>query len=183
MEHLMIDIETFGNKSHSVIVNIGAVCFDLKTGEIGSIFQTSVSADDCVKNGLKINADTFFWWLEQSKEAQDKIVKDRSEKSLKIALLNLGRFVYDNCPPDVQVWGNSARFDLGILENAYDAIGFDLPWNHKKERDVRTLVMFNPKIKSDYLNKHGVAHDPISDCKGQIRYCCDIFNTISVHHG
>ena len=38
MKHVMIDIETMGNMSHSAIVSVGAVRFDLETGEIGEKF-------------------------------------------------------------------------------------------------------------------------------------------------
>lgn len=178
MEHLMIDIETFGNKSHSVIVSIGAVFFDLKTGSIGSVFYMDISAADCVKTGLKIDADTFMWWLKQSKEAQEKMVDRKDVKSLKIALLNLGRFISDYGPKDVKVWGNSARFDLGLLENAYDLIGLKIPWKHYNERDVRTLVSFAPEIKKNMLFT-GVKHYAVDDCKHQIKYCSAIFNTLA----
>lgn len=170
----MIDIETFGTKSNSVIVSIGAVVFDLESGKTGSLFHMDISASDCVKNGLKIDSDTFIWWLKQPKEAQRKITEDKNRKSLKIALLNLGRFIYDNCPPDIQVWGNSARFDLGLIENAFDVIGFKLPWNHYNERDVRTLVSFAPEIKNN-MPFTGIKHYAIDDCKHQIKYCSEIY--------
>ncbi len=173
----MIDIETLGTKPGSVILSIGAVCFNLDTGENGSIFHTDISGEDCIKRGLEIDYSTFRWWMEQDKEAQNKLLKNQSNKTLKIGLLSLGRFISDNCPPNVQVWGNSARFDLGILQKAYDAVGLELPWNHYRERDVRTLVMFNPLIKKQ-MTFTGIKHYPIDDCRHQIKYCSAIKQTI-----
>ena len=41
--HLMVDIETMGNQSNSAIVSIGAVEFNMATGETGKEFYTNVS--------------------------------------------------------------------------------------------------------------------------------------------
>lgn len=182
MKDLMVDIETFGTKSNSVIVSIAAVCFDLETGKTGSLFHMDVSAEDCVKNGLKIDADTFMWWLKQEEEAKRKITEVKDSKTLKIALLNFAKFIYDYCPPDVQVWGNSARFDCGLLENAFDVIGLKLPWKHYNERDVRTLVMLNPEIKKN-MPFDGIPHYAIDDCKHQINYCSAIKKSIRLNQG
>jgi len=35
MDNIMVDIETLGNKSNSVILSIAAVYFDLQTGKTG----------------------------------------------------------------------------------------------------------------------------------------------------
>ena len=78
----------------------------------------------------------------------------------------------------LQVWGNSARFDLGILENAYSKFNVNIPWNHWNERDVRTLVAFAPEIKKNMVFE-GVKHNPIDDCKHQIKYCCEIFKKLN----
>ena len=43
MKHIMIDLETMGNKSYSAIVSIGAVKFDIKTGETGETFYRNVN--------------------------------------------------------------------------------------------------------------------------------------------
>lgn len=180
MEHLMIDIETFGRKANSVIVSIGAVFFDIETGKTGSVFYTDISAVDCVRNGLTMDPETFDWWLKQPKDAQDKVTRERDNKSLREGLMNLGRFINENSPQSLKVWGNSARFDLGILQNAYDVVGLDAPWNYYNERDVRTLVSFAPGIKKDLLFS-GVKHYPVDDCKHQIKYCTKIYNTLT--HG
>ena len=51
------------------------------------------------------------------------------------------------CSYDYEIWGNSPRFDLGILQDAYRALNMKIPWDFRKERDVRTLVSFIPEIK------------------------------------
>ena len=56
--NVMVDLETLGNGSESVIISIGAVEFDPETGELGREFYKVVDAQSCVDAGLKIDAST-----------------------------------------------------------------------------------------------------------------------------
>lgn len=180
--HLMVDIETLGNSSNSVICSIAAIEFDLATGETGRSFNKNISIQSCLDFGLKVDGSTIKWWFEQDKLAQIKLFKDA--ESLNFVLRRFFKFILELCCPgtdhsshgyklfksDLQIWGNSNRFDLGILENAYKAVGIDVPWMHWNERDVRTLVSFAPEIKKN-MSFEGIKHDPIADCIHQIKYC------------
>lgn len=167
----MLDLETLGNMSHSAIVSVGAVRFDLKTGEIGDKFYMNVDLQSCLDAGLIINADTLMWWLNQSEAARKKI----TEKGFPLnkVLLSLSAFI----TKDDEVWGNSARFDLGILQDAFNVKSMPIPWDFRKERCVRTLVSFAPEVKDAEPNT-GVAHDALADCIFQINYCSKIFNKL-----
>lgn len=171
MKHVMIDIETMSNQSHSAIVSIGAVRFDLKTGEIGEKFYINVDLQSSLDAGLIINASTLMWWLNQSEEARKKITEPGF--TLEVALTSLSAFI----TKEDEVWGNSARFDLGILSDAYGALNRQVPWDFRKERCVRTLVAFAPEVKAAEPNT-GVAHDALSDCIFQINYCSKTFNKL-----
>lgn len=171
MKHIMIDIETMGSQSHSAIISIGAVRFDLETGAIGERFYVNVDLQSCLDAGLLINSDTLMWWLNQNEEARKKITE--KGVALSVALLSLASFIDD----DSEVWGNSARFDLGILSDAYNKLNFQIPWNFRKERCVRTLVAFAPEIKEAEVNI-GVAHDALADCIFQISYCSKIYKKL-----
>lgn len=73
----------------------------------------------------------------------------------------------------IRVWGNSSRFDLGIIEGWYKkAIGdnFEPFWNTWLERDVRTLSSLDDALKRN-TSFVGTKHDAIDDCKHQIKYC------------
>lgn len=171
MKHVMIDIETMGSQSQSAIVSIGAVRFDLKTGEIGERFYVNVDLQSCIDFGLIINSDTLMWWLNQNEEARKKITE--KGVTLPVALLSLSTFI----TKDDEVWGNSARFDLGILSDACNAVKMPIPWDFRKERCVRTLVAFSPEVKAAEVNT-GVAHDALADCIFQISYCSKIYNKL-----
>jgi hypothetical protein len=173
MNHVMIDIETLSHKSNGVIISIGAVYFDINTGETGNQFYINIDPQSCIDMGLTMSASTVMWWLSQDKAAINKLM-DRQD-NLITALHELALFIQ----PDTYLWGNSARFDLGMLNNAYDACNLPLPWKYWQERDVRTLVSFNPDLKKSIVND--LPHDAISDCLYQIRYCSAIWNSININ--
>ena len=127
-KHLMLDIETMGSESYSAIVSIGAVEFDIETGETGKEFYTNIDLQSCLDAGLVVTAGTVMWWMQQNEDARKKLTEDTIP--LKEALLKFGSF----CTKRHQVWGNSARFDCGILQNAYNKMDIQLPWNYGSER-------------------------------------------------
>lgn len=179
---VMIDLETLGNKSNSALLSIGAVEFNIKTGDIGREFYKVIDLQSCLDVGLKVNASTFYWWLQQNQSARDAVCV--TEKYKLIEVLRMFNEWLNDCIKDINVWGNGARFDIGILEDAYVACGYEeMPWNFRSERDVRTLVSFAPDIKANCIPDIDVSyiqHHPISDAKFQIKYCHAIWNKLKV---
>jgi hypothetical protein len=173
--HLMLDLETMGNKSKSAIISIGAVEFDINTGETGREFYERIDLQSSIDAGLIINGSTVYWWLQQNEKARMEVCKDG--KDIMAVLYELSFFM--KSLGDFEIWSNGLRFDVGILEDAYVALGYnEMPWNFRKERDVRTLVSFAPEIKDNYP-PIGISHHPITDCKNQIGYCTAIWKKIN----
>lgn len=173
--HLMLDLETMGNRSGCAIVSIGAVEFDINTGETGRVFYERVDLQSCLDKGLFVQASTVYWWLQQSEKARLEICGKGID--IHTAVTKFGSFTQDL--GDFQIWGNGVRFDLGILEAAVFACGFTkVPWYFRNERDVRTLVAFAPEVKENYPII-GVEHNPIDDCKQQIGYCSEIWQKLN----
>lgn len=185
LKHLMIDIETMGTTSNSVICSIAAVQFDLKTGMVGHSFFDTISIQSCLDVGLKIDADTLKWWLGQSDKAREMLFV--SNKPLPVVLIDFNTFLAETYGikeggnlPDIdslQIWGNGSRFDLGILGNAFRSCGMPIPWLPWNERDVRTLVSLAPQIKKQ-TEFEGVKHNPLHDCLHQIDYCSKTYQYI-----
>jgi hypothetical protein len=173
---VMLDLETLGNKSNSPILSIGAVEFNIKTGEIGREFYTTVDLQSCLDVGLKVNGSTFYWWMQQSDAARKAVCEPGYD--LQLALRKFEVWIQGRTEK-INIWGNGARFDIGLLEDAYVACGYqDMPWYFRSERDVRTLVAFAPEIKVNTLFT-GVEHNPIDDCKHQIAYCHKIWKKLN----
>lgn len=72
MNQVMIDLETMGTSTNSAIMSIGAVVFDIKSGNIGNKFEVHIDLNSSIKAGFDIDADTIYWWLKQNKDAQKK---------------------------------------------------------------------------------------------------------------
>ena len=175
MKHVMIDIETLGDVSNSVIVSIGAVRFDLETGETGEEFYRTIDIQSCLDNGLKVTGGTIQWWMRNSKESRKAIIDGGYD--LEVVLDHFVQFLQTG---DV-LWSNGLRFDVAILEDAYQAIRSTIPWDFRNERDVRTLVSFAPEIKSVVVNTwNKTLHNAIEDCKLQIKYCSAIYNKLKI---
>lgn len=175
--HVMLDLETMGNKSNAALISIGAVEFDIDTGETGDEFYDTIDLESCLDVGLKVNASTIYWWLQQNPKAQQEVAKGGNP--INFVLQEFTRWMNERIA-DVCIWGNGSRFDIGLLEDAYVACGYKkMPWGFRNERDLRTLVSFYPEIKTrvttEWKNKM-IEHHPIDDCKMQIAYATEIWN-------
>jgi len=177
MKHVMVDIETLADTNNAVIVSIGAVKFDIISGETGDTFYETVDIDSCLKAGFEVTGGTIKWWMKQSDGARREFGKEGIHIAL--ALQKLATFLQDD---DYAMWSNGLRFDIAILENAYRRLELVVPWNHRKEMDVRTLVQFAPEIKSVVCNTwNDISHHALNDCKKQIKYCSQTYNKIIKH--
>lgn len=163
MQNVMIDIETLGTKPGCVVLSIAAVRFDIKTGQDLDKIKINVDLESCLKIGLKVEADTFKWWMNEDRNIFSDLLKNTV--SINHALRRLNNFLrYDD-----YVWGNSARFDFGILSHVYEIEGFKTPWYHGNERCLRTISSLIPKIK-DEEEFVGDKHNALHDCEHQIKY-------------
>jgi len=175
MQDLMIDIETMGSGNNAAIVSIGAVRFDIRTGDIGAYCHEPVSLVDSVKLGLEMAPDTVLWWLQQSAEAQASWnVKHPKLLASGLGVLTKLVEMSVNGERTAQVWSNSPSFDCVILRSAYKVCGQPTPWVYRAERCQRTLVQlasdtgFDPKATT----RKGTAHSALDDCYHQIEVCC-----------
>ena len=183
----MLDIECLDNKSGAAILSIGVVLFDREFNMLEDTFFYTIDLDNSLKAGLKVGGDTFYWWMQQSEGARRALFGEESTNDkgeLRYKRKNLGEVLHLLTQYlqgyDIKgVWGNSARFDLGIIQDSYEALGKSIPWKFTLERDVRTIVAFRPQIKKDIVkNSKILAHDPIEDCKLQIEYLAATFDEI-----
>ena len=135
MQHIMIDNETLGTRADSVIISIGAVKFNPRTGEIdNSGFYTSISIDSNTDAGRHIDESTIIWWMKQSAEAQK--VFSEPKVVLSAALDDFADF-FDH--GNYQVWSNGADFDIPMLAHAFHTHGLSAPWKFYNTNCLRTI--------------------------------------------
>lgn len=175
MTHVMVDIETMGNRSKAAIVSIGAVKFDPSSEGLGDQFYCLVDLQSCLNAGLEVDASTIMWWLNQSPEAREALnPRDRWGISrrcfdLRDALTQLGEWF--SAPSGVTyIWGHGATFDPVILSNAYWALGMRAPWSFRDVRDTRTLFDLSGPVPTEGLligDSDLVEHHALYDAKKQ----------------
>ena len=180
MNHLMIDLETMGNKPNAAIVSIGAVFFDPATGEMGEQYYSTVKLESEIQSGAGMDADTVIWRMKQSSDARSDIAS--ATKSIVFALHELKLFVIKNkSGRDVQVWGNGASFDNVILRSAYQRIYDPAFWGFWNDRDVRTMVELgrqmgiDPKRDIPFI---GERHNALDDAIHQAQYVSVIWQKL-----
>lgn len=163
--HVMTDLETMGTDPYAPIISIGACRFLIDSPNImhpDDTFYQAITLESCMALGMRPSAGTITWWCGQSKEAQ-AVLTDPNAVGLPLAL---DRFTdWFNSRPD-DIWGNSARFDLGLLEAAYKACGKEVPWKFYRERCYRTTKSL-PGAKQVVLERFGVHHNALDDAVSQ----------------
>jgi hypothetical protein len=184
LSHLMLDLETIDNSYTSAILSIAAVPWNPDTGAFAkkNYFYEVINLQSCFDKGLTAGGDTIEWWFHQSENARmEAIGKNKDKLTLPQALIKFELFLNTYKTLDnkgYKIWGNSARFDIGILANAYKVCNLPIPWSFRNERDVRTLVQIIPDLKTK-TKFTGVRHNPVDDCKHQIKYCSKIWRKIN----
>jgi hypothetical protein len=170
--NIMLDLETLGKNSQSVIIAIGAVAFNPESDFIDTNhFYTVVDPQSCVDHGLKLDVSTVMWWMKQSDEARAAVT--REGESLPKALIAFTRWLDTVCQGrDVMLWGNGSAFDNVILANAYDACHIRRPWNYYNDMCFRTVRNQYPHVQ---VERQGTHHKALDDALTQARHLQAIY--------
>lgn len=164
---VMVDLETTGTRAGCCILSIGACTFNKER-----TFNESISRITCLDAGLKDDQNTLNWWDKQDKTVYNKAFNGRTQ--LVVALGDFSDWLRSLGVPKnkVYVWGNSAKFDLGILEAAYVACRMEYPIDYRNERCYRTLKNLYSDIKADRFK--GAKHDSLADALNQAEHASTI---------
>lgn len=200
MNDIMLDIETLGTTPGHIVTSFCAVKFDLEkafdeknnfeiTGRDSSGFPNhvqhhefyqSISIQSSLKAGLKIDPSTLMWWMTQSDDArQNFMALDHSGSDLTEVLKQFATWL--SYYPKPTLWGNGNRFDCGILEAAYTAVGWNAPWITKRERDMCTYIMGYEHLYTSSADRDTI-HDPRKDCIYQIQVLQRVYNLKQILH-
>ena len=169
---VMIDLETFGDGPNAVVVQMAAVAFEARSGgrvHEGTALNLYVEPDSCL--GASYTGETVTWWLGQSAEARLRLLAGlKHATTMQEALVALEQWPSTIGPGGwgafQGVWANSPSFDCTILDSACRCFGRRLPWDFRKQRDLRTafLLLGDPPA----IDVGGVRHDALTDCVWQI---------------
>lgn len=165
---LMLDTETMGLPPTGALMQIGARFFDIKTRTLGPSFLRNIHLATAMRDGGTVDAGTIIFWLGQSDEARQ--VRFGGEE-IRVVLADFGKWITEHCrTEDVRPWGNSARFDCGIVESACQRSNIELPWYWSQERCFRTTRNQHPQVEYDPNEKGDAAHNALVDADFQINH-------------
>jgi len=165
MIDIMLDLETMGKGNNAAIAAIGAVNFDLTTGEIGEGFYEVVDLESSVAAGGVMDVSTVLWWMQQSDTARAEF--KREGKHIQVALVLFQEYLR-SFKDEVSIWGNGAVFDNVILKSAYDRGHLTVPWKFWNDRCYRTMRAMLPKVTLPEIA--GTHHRAIDDARWQAQY-------------
>lgn len=175
MNHVMLDIETFGTSPESRILEIGACRFDPATGQTGAYLSLPVRDHLGV-----VDIDTVRWWMKQGEEARAHIVSGAdSDKDPLTSPLNVieaiiqwaGEYTAEDglqVPKAEFLWSNGPSFDEVMLKAFFARYGQGSRWpfQYHGSRDFRTVVDLADFGRADYV-KPEVAHMALADAVAQ----------------
>jgi hypothetical protein len=177
-KHLMIDIETLGSVADAVILSIGAVPFDIKTGETGKEFVAYPDVNSQFDT-RKVQWNSLSWWMVQNDKARFELTEAERSFGLKACLFNLREFCSVNLDDNFKVWSHGASFDIPILNHAYSEIADGIvPWKYRNQLDTRTMLYCSKISTKQYDNEEGTKHSAISDCHWQIKWLVDAYRIL-----
>lgn len=162
MEHVMLDLETFGTRPGSALRSIGAVQFGLD-GRTGETFYRNITRKSCEAAGLIVDPNTVKWWSEQAPAARQALETDQRELA-DVAREFTSWFQKAGC---IYAWGHGASFDPPLWEEACRAAKVIPPWKFYNIRDTRTIHhVFNFETRD--LRRRGVYHNALDDALYQV---------------
>lgn len=159
---VVVDLETLDTRPSAMILSIGAIRCNLRTGEMGDTFYENIDNHIEIQSSRTTDANTINWWRKQDQEVKEALSVDR--KRLDVVLQSFRVWLGKG----VKIWGNGASFDLGILRHAYDN---NTPWAFYNERDARTLeALAKGIVNRDSIPRYGQHHHALDDARYEAKY-------------
>jgi exodeoxyribonuclease VIII len=191
---IMVDIESAGTKVTAPLLSIGARVFDIKSCKLDEPFFLAIDPVSSFQAGIA-EADTIQWWMKQTKEAQDNAWNNPAAVHISRALVQFAEFIkaktrYHTVP--VRLWGNAARFDMGILDYQYDKASMQMPWSFRFEMCYRTLKNsykswsmdkskeLNPDLWKQLKGGEELRHSALYDANIQALHAISIAHAFSI---
>ncbi len=159
----MIDLETLDTESTACILSIGACRFNEDEIDNDGFYRV-IKIQSNIDEGRTISGSTLAWWMTQNDRAK-AIFSDPKAVTLEQALDDLRDWIGPQWEA-LRPWGNSARFDLGILADAYGKQGTPWKfWNEHCFRMLKNLPASKRVPKPENIGAHNALFDAIAQAQ------------------
>lgn len=136
----MLDKETLGTGTSAAVLQIGVCAFDPASPLGWRSQQWTVNLASSLALGGEIDAETFYWWMEQSDEARRSVTGRDGSKLHDIREALEGVIEFYKTTGCTRIWSHGATFDIPILGGYYRRAGLKEPWAYYGARDTRTII-------------------------------------------
>jgi hypothetical protein len=184
-----LDIETLDLSPSAVVMDIGVVIYDLeKQVEVWATNLTP-SISEQVIVGRTVSKDTVNFHVRNYHKTLDSLVAHTS--SFRPTVASVFNSMEELLSPVSEIWINGLSFDPVVLRSLFTSRGIDrLPWNYRKEVDVRS---FRTLFKKYGLSlgggngddggddgddgKHRAVHEAIADARWNLEIARSVHTT------
>jgi exodeoxyribonuclease VIII len=131
-----VDVETLSTGPQARVLEIGAVCFDPATGEMGPAFEA-----ECHDPAGVVDEDTRRWWEARVAEGRRMPGMNAEEPSAAEVMEEFRVWLADLTDVEkVEMWAWGSDFDFPILKDVTLEGGWKaVPWRYGNQRCARTL--------------------------------------------
>ncbi|RDL31780.1 uncharacterized protein BP5553_09182 [Venustampulla echinocandica] len=196
--NIMLDLECADpNVYNPVLLELGAVYFDIDTGkELGHLI-TPISYQSCLDLGFVTKPETLSWLEKTIPETLE--TSKTTSVTLAHALFKLSKFIRSCCKATKQqlrdvgrefhrqesepmIWGNGVLADNLWIQTAYSSCSMEKPWAYYNNMCVRTVVkqcaFMTGRDYSREVKQKGTKHYALDDCRHQIVYLVKARNSL-----
>ena len=183
MSKVMVDIETLGTTSNSVVLTVGAVKFNDNFEVISTYERTLPAVYQHEQLGRTMSVSTVKWWCNQALlTGNEPPISDFDDASGWSALEEFATSYYNFVadPTVTEVWANSPDFDIDMIDNLCADIApvggsrYTSPIPFFKRRDFRTAVsIYRTRCMDNGMRmtpRPEPAHAALADAMAQMRY-------------
>lgn len=160
---VMIDLETSStSSSYGSIFQIGAVKFNLYTGEVGETFKIS----------LKMPKTRF--WDEGTRQfwasripLYNEIMSDATDSEA--GFRKFIDWINESKNADIRAWSKPLSFDLPFIASYCDMYNIQIPFKHWQERDLRSFMLgvYGENMPKITMKEGLTEHDALADALNQ----------------
>lgn len=174
----MIDLEFLNTRPSAAILAIAIVPMNTLTKEIGEGVKLNVDADDCIRKGMTVSADTISFWAKQDATvfADAFDANARYRNTLELSLVKVSNILSEiSNRSNIEIW-QQGSLDAAILEHGYDLLGKQPPWDFWNVNDLRTLTKRYPYLDLPMPGKD--KHQCLADATLQAQRLMAVLNHI-----
>lgn len=156
---VMVDLETLGIRTTSVVLSIGAI------DRMGNKWYRKLcprAIQQQIDDGRTVDFSSLSWWMDQNEQAKKEAFGyGDTQQRVEHTLEDFARWL----PLDCKIWGYGAAFDNAILRSLFNQ--YDLPcWDFHDDRCHRTMLSLAPQGFTRTVPV--VAHNALSDAEAQM---------------